>query len=236
MITLGIMQPYFFPYLGYFQLINACDRFVLYDDVAFIKQGWINRNRILVKGEAWQFSIPGQSISSFRHINETMISERPTGWRDKLLKTIEQAYKKAPYFHEIFPLVAGIILDSAGKTIALVNKESIVAVVDKLGLKTKLCVASEQQYDNHHLRSAERVVDICKKEGATRYLNAAGGAQLYKKDAFEKQGIALHFFQMETVTYRQGNMPFVPGLSIIDVMMYNDCTAIHSFLDQYTLL
>ena len=229
------MQPYLFPYLGYFQLINAADKFVVYDDVAFIKQGWINRNNLLINGAKHSFTIPVKNISSNNYINKTIISSRPFNWEYKLLQTVIQAYKKAPFFMEIFPMIESVIKDSTSKTIGCVARESIVTVMNYLKVDTKV-VQSSEKYENDHLKKEERVIDICIKENASHYLNAIGGLELYSKEGFLAKNIQLHFIKPGSVVYQQFQNEFVPGLSIIDTMMFNPATDIVKMLNNYELV
>ena len=229
------MQPYLFPYLGYFQLIQAADKFVVYDDITFIKQGWINRNNLLIDGARYLFTIPVQNISSNNYINQTIISSRPFNWEYKLLQTISQAYKKAPFFKEVFPMLESVIKGSTSKTIGSVATESITTVMNYLDLNTKV-VQSSVGYKNDHLKKEQRVIDICVKENASHYLNAIGGVDLYSKEYFLAKNIHLHFIDPGSVVYKQFQTEFVPGLSIIDTMMFNPATDIVKMLNNYELV
>jgi hypothetical protein len=219
-MRLAIMQPYLFPYIGYFQLINISDRFVMYDDVAFMKQGWVNRNNILLNGRKHLFSVPIKNLSSFSQIDETYISEKPSNWTKKLISTITQSYSKAPFFREVFPMIEQVIANSAGYLISKVAKESVMEVLKYLELETKI-ITSSSIYGNKTLRSEERIIDICKKEGAVEYINSIGGKDLYSSQNFEKAGIRLSFVRPNNIIYKQFDNEFVPSLSIIDVLMFN---------------
>ena len=229
------MQPYLFPYPGYFQLIMASDKFVIYDDVNFIRQGWINRNYILLNDAKYLFTIPVQNISSNSKINQTLISAKPFKWEDKLLQTILQAYKKAPYFKEVFPIVESVIRGSSGKAISKIATESIVAVMKYLSLETAL-VQSSKGYNNEHLNNEERVIDICLIENATHYINAQGGINLYNKEYFISKNIQLQFIKPSQLLYKQWQPEFIPGLSIIDTMMFNPTDAIINMFNKYDLV
>lgn len=230
------MQPYIFPYLGYFQLISAVDKFVVYDDVTFIKQGWVNRNYILLNGAKYLFTFPVKSISSNVLISETIVSKTPFNWQYKLLQTINQAYKKAPFFEDVFPIVELIILESTDKSIANIATESIEAVMKYLSIQTDVQVSSSI-YENDHLKRVDRVIDICTKENAITYVNAIGGQELYKKEAFFKPAMNLCFLKSILPTYQQFDNEFINGLSIIDVMMFNSAEKIRNdFLRMYSLV
>jgi hypothetical protein len=216
-MRLAIMQPYFFPYIGYFQLLHAVDRFVIYDDVNFIKKGWINRNRILVNGEPTLFSIPLQKISQNKHIRDTELSDDPK-WRDKLLRMFELAYKKAPGFPAVFPRLEALI-QAEYPSVAALNLASIRFVKDYLEINTDL-VASSTKYDNAHLKGQERILDICLQESARTYINPTGGMELYDPSLFEGRNIELFFIQPAPTPYRQSGPVFHANLSMIDALMF----------------
>lgn len=232
---LAIMQPYLFPYIGYFQLLYSTDRFISYDDVTFIKQGWINRNRILLNGKDHIFSVPLKAISSFRLIKETEIDNSSyKEWKKKNLKTIEQAYKKAPYYEQVYPLVNNVF-ESEDKSISKLALNSIKAVCSYIGLKIN-CILSSEKFNNHELSAQARILDICTKEKAAQYINMKGGMTLYSKADFAEQNITLNFLEPELISYPQFKDEFIPWLSIIDVMMFNDPGQIKAMLDRYKLL
>ncbi len=233
-MRLAIMQPYLFPYLGYFQLIRAADAFVFYDDVTFIKQGWVNRNRLLTSQGAQFFTLPIQNGSSFVPIRETLISERPVGWRDKLRKTLEQSYRKAPQFAAVWPLVAGVLADE-DLHVGAVAQRSVRAVAEYLGLAPRW-VPSSSVYGNSELHAQDRVLDICRREGASEYVNMLGGQELYKREDFAAAGFTLHFLAAELPAYPQFKGEFVPGLSILDVLFFNDREQARALLDRFQLV
>ena len=231
-MKLALMQPYLFPYIGYFQLLAQVDRFVFYDDVNFIKNGWINRNRLLLQGEPRYFTVPLRDASPFRKILEVEIAPG-SGWRRTMRESIRHAYGKAPHFTAVAALVERV-LDTGTSRIGELAKESVRAVVEHLGLVTDL-VDSSTRYGNESLSGAARVVDICRREGASDYYNAPGGRALYDADDFGRHGIALHFVQPQPIEYRQGSAAFVPGLSIIDVLMHNDPMQTRELLGRCTV-
>ena len=235
-MTLAIMQPYFLPYIGYMQLMDAVDAFVLYDDVAFINRGWINRNKLLINGQEYLFTVPLRDASQNKRINEVHLADDPK-WRGKLLKTIEQGYRKAPQYGSVMPLTEKII-NFATDSIAELVHNSLVELNAYLGLATRL-VASSSVYDNAGLRSQERIIDICQREGATRYINPIGGMDLYDKPTFANTGIELAFIRPKPVVYPQFNRDetiFIPWLSILDVLMFNDVPATQVMLGEYELV
>jgi len=229
-MKLGIMQPYFLPYIGYWQLLNAVDIYVIYDDVAYIKQGWINRNRMLLNGKEFLFSLSLADASSFKNINQIEIIDG----NSKLLKTVEHAYAKAPYFKQIFPLMSCIV-HHENRNLAEYVTYSIRAVADYLKIRTRLVMSSEIDKDNS-LKGQEKVQNICERLNASHYYNAVGGRELYSKDFFSKKNITLQFLKTNPINYKQFRNDFVPWLSILDVMMFNSVEEIQEMLNQYELL
>jgi hypothetical protein len=217
-MRLAVMQPYFLPYIGYFQLMAAVDKFVVLDDVNFINRGWINRNRILVGGKEAFATVPLSGASQNHKINEIAIAH-DNPWQVKLLRTIEQSYKRAPHFEEVFPLVRTIVEAPATNLAAFVT-QSLVSVKDWLGIGGEL-VPTASIYANTQLKGQARIVDICRQECASHYVNLPGGRDLYDQATFAAQGIALQFIQPQPVVYAQKAPAFVPWLSILDVMMCN---------------
>lgn len=232
-MKLAIMQPYFFPYIGYWQLIHAADRFVIYDDVAYIKGGWVNRNRLLINGEPVFVTAPLQQPSSYKRICDTALQHAPW-WRDKLIRTVAITYRKAPCFDVVFPLVEQLVRhETAMLSDYLAHQLQTLAAF--MGITTEF-VLSSRGYQNAQLSGQERVLDICKKEGAGSYLNAQGGQTLYASDAFGHAGIDLRFIVMQPLPYQQSAGSFVPYLSIIDALMAIGPTAIRQHLDAFHLI
>lgn len=231
-MRLAIMQPYLFPYLGYFQLIAAVDRFVFYDDVNFIRQGWINRNRLLERDRAVYFTVPVVQASSFRTIRGTRIDYRGA-WREKLLRTVTQNYGKAPHLAPVYDLVRKV-LEPEAEDIGTLAQRSVDAVCDLLEIRSDR-VSAASRYGNETLRGSARVLDICRREGAKVYVNAPGGRALYDAETFRREGLDLRFLCPRPVAYEQLGAPFVPGLSIIDVLMFNAPAVARGLLTEYDL-
>lgn len=232
-MKLAVMQPYLFPYIGYYQLIHAADKFVVYDDVAFIKQGWINRNNMLLNKQPHLFFVPVKGISSFKKISETEVDYK-FDWAKKMLLTFEQTYKKAPQFQAVFPILE-TVLRLKKNTISELALDSLLEVSNYLGLKT-VFEKTSAIYNNEELKAQGRVIDICLKEKATQYINPIGGQDLYSKNDFLAQGVQLNFIKTNPVTYKQFNNEFVPWLSIIDVLMFNSKEEVNVLLNQYELI
>jgi WbqC-like protein family len=232
-MKIAIMQPYFLPYIGYLQLMQAVDKFVLYDDVNFINKGWINRNRLLVNGQPYLFTVPLKEASQNKLINEIALSNDTT-WRPKLLKTVEQAYKKAPFY----PTVAEVVektLNLEAENISQLVEGSLKILANYLSINTQV-VSSSTIYENSHLKAQERIIDICLQESASHYINPIGGTELYNKADFVEKNLELSFIKSKPVQYPQFKNEFVPWLSILDVLMFNDIPTVQGFLNDYELI
>ena len=226
------MQPYFFPYIGYWQLINAVDIFVLYDDVNFIKKGWISRNNILLNKSEHLITIPLLNVSQNKHINECMVSDDYKAI-DNIIKTINLAYKKAPYYNLVFSYIEEII-KTKGSISDLVLK-SVLWIKEYLGLNTEIILSSSID-KNNELKGQDKIIEIVKKLNGNHYINAIGGQELYDKEIFNNNGIKLNFIKMEEIKYKQFNNEFVPNLSIIDVLMFNSPSEVKEMLNNYSLI
>jgi hypothetical protein len=229
-MKLGIMQPYFFPYIGYFQLINAVDKYVIYDDVNFIKGGWINRNRILMNGAPFMINLPLEGASSFKKINEISVGKK----KEILLKTIEQSYSKAPYVKEIMQILSDIIYFDENN-LALFLANSIITISEYIGINTEFILSSSLKKDNN-LKGQEKVISICKEFGATEYYNAIGGQELYNAEDFAKDNIALIFLKTHNIIYNQRKSVFFPNLSIVDMLMWNSKEEINEMLYDFEII
>jgi hypothetical protein len=232
-MKVAIMQPYFFPYIGYFQLIATSDVFLLHDDVQYIKGGWVNRNRILLNGEDRMITLPVQKSAYDLPINARSYVPDNQPYKD-IINLIKQAYFKAPFFQQVFPLLNDLLI-FADKNVARFNENLIRRIADYLGIKSKIIVSSGME-KNNELAGEPRVLEICKRLGATDYTNPIGGTDLYHQEAFQKQGIALHFLEAQNVRYQQRGEVWLPFLSIIDVMMFNSIEEIRVLLTQYRLV
>ena len=228
-MKLAIMQPYFFPYIGYWQLISVVDTFVIYDDVNYIKQGYVNRNSLLINGAKAFYALELNGASSFKLINEIQVGRNIP----KLIKTLEQNYKKAPYFMDVFPVVSDIINfqeNNLGKYLG----NSIFKISSLLDLKPKFIYSSDIE-KNNTLKGKDKVLAICEILKATKYLNAIGGQQLYCKDEFMTNGIELNFIKTLDICYSQFSQSFVPNLSIVDILMHCGKEKTKILLTKYQL-
>ena len=227
------MQPYIFPYIGYFQLIKAVDKFVLYDDVNFINRGWINRNRILVNGKDSMFTIPLKDASQNKLINEIDVNW-DNNWKSKFLKTIEQAYKKAPFYENVLPIIEKTI-DVGEVQFSKIIENNLRLICEYLEIETEI-MSSSSIYQNADKKAQERILYICSQEKANHYINPIGGFELYDKKIFANENMQMNFIKSLPVEYKQFKNDFVPWLSIIDVLMFNSREEINKFLDNYELV
>lgn len=257
-MTLAIMQPYFMPYLGYFQAIAAVDKYILYDNLAYIVNGWVNKNRIRQRNNppSWLI-VPIKQKSSYTLIADTQI-DNSKPWKKKMLTSIRLAYAKADYLNEIMPLIEDI-LTSEYDTISELNCQSIIKICKFLDLKTEVVTdrtpylkieeglklieggdysAFPYMNQTHPIKKAARPIAICKLEGSNHFVNAIGGTELYSKDEFAVYGIKLDFIQMHDIRYTQKctDGSFEPCLSIIDVLMHNGKEKTKQLLTEYTLV
>lgn len=232
-MKLGIMQPYFFPYIGYWQLINAVDQYVIYDDVNFIKGGWVNRNKILIKDEGRYFNLLLHKASPNKLIKEIEILDDKTA-RRKLLDTLKLNYSKAPYFNDAYPIIKKI-LDYEATNLAqfLINQIHILSKY--LYIETEILISSQIPKDNK-LKNEKKVLSICRILGADVYLNAIGGKELYVKEHFRSYGVELQFLKSKKIIYNQFGPDFIENLSIIDVIMFNSAEKVRDMLEDYVLI
>lgn len=233
-MKVAIMQPYFFPYIGYFQLINAVDKFVIYDNIEYTKKGWINRNRILKEGFDLMISLPLKKDSDFLFVNQRYLADDWSKSKLKLINSIKESYRKAPHFEVTFSLVQEIFNDSNSNLFEFIL-HSVRQTCKFIGIETEIIVSSTLDYNNE-LKSEEKVIAICKSIEATQYINSIGGVELYNKNNFSDQGIELNFIKSKPIIYNQFKNEFVPWLSIIDVMMFNSKEVVSDFLNQKELL
>ena len=243
----GIMQSYFFPYIGYFQLIESVDTFILYENVAFNKKSWITRNRILDKGKGVPFfiNVPVKGKSSNKLIKEIEINEDEK-WKGKLLKLIYFNYKKASFFNEIYPFLEEVI-NSSEESLHLYNSNSIIKICNLLDIKTNILFDNKVNEDveielqnqndiNFEDIKSERIFKICNKYNFKTYINPIGGTELYNKEHFSKNGLDLFFVNTKEYDYSQFNHTFNPHLSIIDMLMHIGVEQTKKTVKKYNLV
>ncbi len=226
----AIMQPYFFPYLGYFQLIHAVDTLVFHDDVQFIKGGWIHRNRYLLNGKPRYLTVHLKAFHS-ADLTKDILHQ---GVHTKSLRAFENAYSKAPYRDAVLQLMSEVLAGESG-LIAELAARSITKTSEYLGLKKCFVKSSEEFPQFSGQECTMKLISICNALQSTRYVNLPGGRALYRREDFKAAGIDLHFLDPGLQPYDQGAEPFVASLSILDVMMHNPPGLIRQFLEQYSL-
>lgn len=216
-MKLAIMQPYFLPYIGYFQLINAVDVFVVYDNIKYTKKGWINRNRMLLNGTDLMFSLPLKKGSDSLDVVQRELAVDFD--RIKLLNQIKGSYSRAPYFNHVYPLLERIVGYTENNLFHYLH-HSIVEICIHLGIQTEIKISSTINI-NHALKAQDKVIALCQTLGASTYINAIGGMELYDRKDFLARKIELNFIKAKPFEYQQFGDAFVPWLSIVDVMMFN---------------
>lgn len=229
-MKLAIMQPYFLPYIGYWQMIKAVNKYVIYDDVNYIKGGWVNRNKMLLGGKEFLFNLELKGASPNKLFLEIEVNEN----QSKLLRTVRQAYVKAPYYTQIMQLLDKILEYDKGNLGRFLGN-SLIEIANYLSINTEFIYSSDIEKDNE-LRAQDKVLHICHKLGATQYYNAIGGQELYSKEDFAKEGIELSFLKTTKIEYNQFKNEFVPWLSILDILMFNSPEEINQMLDNYELV
>jgi predicted HD phosphohydrolase len=232
--TVAMMQPYWFPYLGYFQLIHASDVFVLGDDLQYVTGGWINRNRMLSNGEPMLFSLPLKKFHSHVAINQRELSDNVGEMMNKLLRTLSMQYSRAPYRQEVMALLQRLMLHPE-KNLARYLEHSLRELCAYLGITTPIVRASDLPI--HDVQDKQdRVIKTARCLDADLYLNAIGGMALYDADYFSRHGMQLRFHRMDELCYTQFRDPFVANLSIIDVLMFNSVERVRQFLPCFSSL
>jgi len=229
-MIIGSNQPYLFPYIGYWQLMNASDIYVISDSMQYIKKGYVNRNYVLLNGERHRFSLEVVGVHGDTPINEVKVGNNSR----KIISMLSHTYKKAPHFDSAFPIIESI-LQNDEKNLAKYLGNSIQVIADYLDMNTKFMYLSDMQGETS-LKAQARTIDICKRASASQYINAIGGQELYDKESFLKENIALSFLETGDVNYKQFYNEFVPYLSIVDIMMFNSKDTIKEMLKVYTLV
>jgi hypothetical protein len=232
-MRLGIMQPYFFPYLGYYSLIKHTDQWIVFDEVQYIRHGWIERNRILKPGEGWQYiGVPLQ-----KHERETKIKNirlRDEDWRGKIFRQLEH-YRKAPFYQQTMDVIEKCFQINTDNLTQL-NAHILKTTCEYLDILFNYQIFSEMDLNIEPVHDAgEWALNISKAIGATHYINPPGGVELFDKEKFNLAKIELRFLSIELQPYSQRRKTFEPGLSIIDVMMFNDKEKINKMLNDFKL-
>jgi hypothetical protein len=233
-MRIGIMQPYFFPYLGYFQLINLVDRFILFDDVQYIRHGWIARNRILKPSEGFQYIIMPLATHDQRTLIRDIKAQDGSEWKEKIMRQLEHYKKRAPYYKDVMQLLDKC-WESKEESVAQLNGNYLKTICGYIGVNFKVEISSKMNFDYSGVNDAgEWALKISEQLGAAEYINPASGAELFDKAKFEKSGIQLTFIHPKLEAYSQRRESFEAGLSIIDVLMFNPLDKVREMLTNYT--
>lgn len=232
-MKIAIMQPYFCAYIGYYQLINSVDKFVICDNMQYTRRGWFNRNRILANENDRTFTIPLRKDKSFINVNLKYLADNSIKERIKILKQIQSLYQKASFFSQNYPLVRRLFIQENNNLFDFIHF-SVVELCSNLDIKTEIILCSSLDI-NHELKAQERIIEMCKYLKTDVYVNPIGGKELYDKEIFKREGIDLKFIKSKKIEYAQFDNEFVPSLSIIDILMFNDIEQIKGYLNEYEL-
>lgn len=227
-MRLGIMQPYFMPYIGYFQLMAAVDKYVIFDDVNYIKRGWSARNNIIVNGQKHLFNITVEGGSQNNLYTQVTISDDFFKFR----KTLEMSYKKAPYYNDTMEVLEKVFSFKDRRFNHFI-RNSFVQLFDYLGITTEFILSSDLA-NNKELKGKNKILDICELLGASDYYNAIGGRELYDYQEFGDRGVRLSFVKPILEPYPQLSTAFIPALSMIDVLMMNSREKVLSLLNKFS--
>jgi len=232
-MKIGIMQPYFFPYIGYWQLLNYVDKFVVYDNIQYEKKGWIKHNRIKLDGKDYKIGVTLKKDSDYLDVVDRYISDDYDKERIKILNVIKQGYKKTLYFEEVYPYIEKIIMYEE-KNLFKYLYYSICIIKEMLDIKTEIVISSTINID-HKLKSEKKVIALTKALNGDIYTNPIGGTELYSFENFTNEGIKLEFLKADNIEYDQPIGAFIPYLSIIDVLMNNGIEKTKDLLNRYKI-
>ena len=236
-MRLGLNQPYFFPYIGHYALIRQVDQYWILDTVQYISDGWMHRNRILKPQNGWQyFGVPTLKHHFTAKINDVYLNNQ-IDWRMRIMRQIEHYKKKAPYYQQTVEMIEEIF-EHPWQRLSDLNSCITRTVCQRLQIDTPIYRMSEQMPEMKvPQESDEWGLNLCLAiPGTTEYWNAPGGAAFYDRKKYQDAGIEIKFQKMILDEYPQKGNPFEPGLSIIDVMMFNDVDKIQKMMDHYELI
>ncbi|CAN1567120.1 PIN_SSO1118-like domain containing protein [Spirosomataceae bacterium] len=234
MKKVAVMQPYFLPYIGYFQLINAVDEFIVYDNIQFSKKGWFHRNRFLLNGTDEYFTLPLKKDSDYLNVDQRFLSGQWPSEREKTLRKFKENYRKAPFFESVFPLIEEIFNFQGDNLFAFILN-SLKRTCNRLDIRTSFVISSGLDID-HALKGQSKVIALCKSTRATHYVNPIGGLELYNRLEFENGGLDLSFIKSRPIEYPQFNNNFVPWLSVLDLLMFNSVDQIKLWLGEFDVI
>ena len=227
------MQPYFFPYIGYFQLMNLCDEFIVFDTAQYIKKGWINRNRILhPEGKPSYVNVPIQKFKSNTLIKDILIDNK-VDWKQSIINRLQQYYKNAPYKEEVTAFV-GDCLSGEFSSLSELNVHLLKETCNYLNINCRITSLSKSNIEYEDATAPDEWgLNICKALHAKTYINAPGGILFFDKNKYKKEDIEIKFIAPILNNYTQNGETFIPGLSILDVMMFNSVEDIRKMLLSY---
>ncbi|GHV66217.1 hypothetical protein FACS1894199_09180 [Bacteroidia bacterium] len=235
-MKLGIMQPYFLPYIGYISLIKQTDKFILFDTVQFIRHGWIERNKILKQNEGWLYI----QVPLLKHEQNTIIKDilidNEQNWKSKILAQIQPYKKKAPHYYKVLGILNELFENEYVDIVSL-NKKSLELICKYLFFEKELVIFSQMNLNIEQASAPDEwALHICKAVGGvTEYWNPPGGASFFDREKYDKAGIKLKFHKVKLTEYDQKRNYFESGLSILDVLMFNSVEEINDMLDNYVL-
>lgn len=235
-MKLGIMQPYFFPYLGYFCLIKHVDLFILLDEVQFIRHGWIERNRIMHPSDGWLYI----RVPLNKHNQETKIRDiyinNTENWKQRIFAQLAHYKKIAPFYPDVTRLLEEIFSVDY-YDLSHLNKASLKCVCDYLNISTPIKIFSEMELTIEKVSYPDDwALNICKALAANEYWNPPGGKSLFDIQKYRNNDVSIKFVNISLTPYFQGSKNFVEGLSIIDVLMFNSREDVIGMLDRFSLI
>ena len=230
------MQPYFFPYLGYFAIMHYVDKWIVFDEAQYIYHGWINRNRILNYNKDWQYvTAPIQKHSRDIKIKDVVLANH-IQWRDKLLAQLQQYRKRAPYFSSVIEVVREAV-NVQEESLSALNTHVLRAICGYLGISVTIEVFSKRNWDIGEVQEADEwALRISESLGAKQYVNPPNGKMFFDEAKWSKSEIELRFLKIRELEYSQKNAAFIPNLSVIDVMMFLEPAHIREAMERYDFI
>lgn len=228
------MQPYFLPYIGYFQLIKGVDEFIIYDNIQYSRKGWIQRNRMLENGKDVFISLSLKKDSDYLDVRDRKLSAQWPQDKKRLLRRISANYRRAPFYSDIFPLIENIFNYENDNLFEFIFN-SVKEICNLLDINTKITISSTLDID-HSLRSQEKVIALVKNVQGQIYLNPIGGLELYNNQDFIDSNIKLEFHKAKPISYTQFKNEFIPWLSILDILMFNPVSQVKEWLEAYEII
>jgi hypothetical protein len=230
--TLGIMQPYFFPYLGYFDLINCSEHWIVFDTVQYIRHGWVNRNRIHhPKTGDLYILVPLKNQHRDTVIKDVLIAD-DQNWKAKILGQFNHYKKTAPYFKETYAFIEDC-LSIPEPSLSRLNTLILQKTCARLGIRFTFEVFSEMNLPIGKVDGpGDWALRISEALQAKEYVNPPGGVSLFDADKFKAANIKLTIRSIPAFAYPTRGYEYIPDLSILTVMAFNTPEQIKAFLDR----